>query len=292
MMRFNWLIPAALAVTVGILATGINLVWQRTADAVPPDNKNDVQKAVKTSDNSKDVQKRAQPGNNQEQPKPREAKIIAGSRARQWREKLDQPITIEFEPNTPLREALSHLAERYKMTVLVDTDAFKVDQNQPDVENQPVRLPKLADVRLLTALRAIFQQVGADFYTKDGVLIVVPLTCIETGRVFKHPVDVTFSKRPLADALSELSDLSGLSVILDPRGQADGTLAVTADFRNVPVQDAVRVLADMAGMKSVAMDNLIYVTSVANADNLELDAARKRGAAPAKWEEEKPKEKK
>jgi len=268
MMRFNWLIPAALAVTVGILATGISLVWQRTAAATP-------------SDNTKDVQKGAQPGNNQEQPKLREAKIVAGSRARQWRERLDQPITIEFEPNTPLREALSHLAERYKMTVLVDTDAFKVDQNQPDVENQPVRLPKVVDVRLLTALRAIFQQVGADFFTKDDVLTVVPRSYIESGRVFKHPVDVSFSKRPLAEALAELSDLSGLSVVLDPRGQADPSLAVTADFRNVPARDAVRVLANMAGMKSIVMDNLLYVTSAKNADQLTKEKEQERERMPA-----------
>jgi hypothetical protein len=79
---------------------------------------------------------------------------------------------------------------------------------------------------------------------------------------------------------------------LDPRGQQDSKLDVTADFSNVPVQDAVRVLANMAGMKSVAMSSLLYVTSVENADNLEEEAAQKRGMAPAKWEKVMPQEKK
>jgi hypothetical protein len=258
------------AVTIGILLTGGSFLWQRIA-------------AAQASDNAKDVNKSAQPGNNQEQPKPREGKIVSGNRARQWRERLDQIITVEFEPNTPLREALSHIAERYKLTILIDTDFFKVDQNQPDVENQPIKLPKLTDVRLITALRAILQQINGDFYTKDDVFVVVPRTYIETGRVLKHPVDVSFTKRPLAEALSELSDISGLSVVLDPRGQADGTLTVTADFRNVPVQDAVRVLADMAGMKSVVLDNLIYVTSVKNANHLANEKEKEReGMPPAK----------
>jgi hypothetical protein len=265
----KWTFPAVLAATIGILTTGAIFVGQRT-------------KAAQPSDSAKDVQKGAQPGINQEQPKPREAKIIAGNRARQWREKLDQPITIEFEPNTPLREALSHIAERYKLTILIDTDFFKVDQNQPDVESQPIKLPRLPDVRLITAFRAILQQINGDFYTKDDVLVVVPRTYIETGRVFKHPVDVSFAKRPLAEALSELSDTSGLSIVLDPRGQADGGLAVTADFRNVPVQDAVRVLADMAGMKSVAMDNLLYVTSARNAGHLAKEKEQEREGMPAK----------
>ncbi len=138
----------------------------------------------------------------------------------------------------------------------------------------------IAQVKILTALRAIFQQINGDFYMKDNVLTVVPRTYIETGRVLKHPVDVSFNKRPLAEALTELSELSGLSIVLDPRGQADGNLAVTADFRNVPVQDAVRVLADMAGMKSVVMDILLYVTSPRNAEHLRKEKERQREAMP------------
>lgn len=275
----KWLIGLVLAVSLGIIVGGTSILWQPTVAAKALDNPNDVQKGEKSA-------------NKEDQAKPQEGKIVHGSRARQWREKLDQQITVEFEPNTPLREALSHIAERYKMTILVDTETFKADQDQPDIEGQPVKLMRLPDVKVITALRAIFQQINGDFYIKDDVLTVVPRSYVQAGRVFKHPVDVNFSKRPLAEALTELSDLSGVSVVLDPRGQADGNLVVTADFRNVPVQDAVRVLANMADMKSVVMDNLLYVTSIENADNLEEEKAQKRGDAPAKWEKVMPKEKK
>jgi hypothetical protein len=276
-MLTKWLITSGLGLMVGVFAAGTSLVLQGTAGARPLDNPEDVQKGEKP--------------NKDGQGKPVEGKIISGNRARQWREKLDQTTTIEFEPNTPLREAVSHLADHFKMTILVDKETFK-EANSPEIESQPIQLSRLADVKLLTVLRAIFQQVGGDFYTKDYVLTVVPRGYIETGRIFKHPVDVSFSKRPLAEALTELSDLSGVSVVLDPRGQADGNLVVTADFRNVPVQDAVRVLANMADMKSVVMDNLLYVTSIQNADNLEEEKAQKRGDAPAKWEKVMPQEKK
>src|SRR5262249_3903650 len=114
-----------------------------------------------------------------------------------------------------------------------------------------------------------------------NVLTLVPRNYIETGRVLKHPVDVNFNKRPLAEALTELSELSGLSIVLDARGQADSNFTVTADFRNVPVRDAVRVLADMAGMKSVVMDNRLYVTSTRNAEHLHKEKERQRETAPA-----------
>ena len=258
-MLKKWLIIPGLSLMVGALTVGASLVSQ--AAAVP-------------SDNNEDVKKSQDPAPKEDQAKPREAKIDSATRARQWREKLDQPITIEFEPNTPIREALSHISERYNMTIVIDTDAFKVDQNEPDIEGRPVRLLRLPNVKVVTALRVLFQQINGDFYIKDNMLTVVPRTYIETGRVLKHPVDVSFNKRPLADALTELSELSGLSIVLDPRGQADGNFAATADFRNVPVQDAVRVLANMAGMKSVVMDNLLYVTSTNNAEHLQKEKER------------------
>lgn len=260
-MRKRWLLTLASMLLVGILTMGFGLVWQQAA-------------AANSSGNNEDVKKSQDPPPKEEQPALPKAKIDSTVRARQWREKLDQPVTIEFEPNTPIREALSHIAERYGMTIYIDTESFKVDQNEPDIENRPVRLPRLVQVKMLTALRAIFQQINGDFYIKDNMMTVVPRTYIETRRVFKHPVDVTFNKRPLGEALNELSELSGLSIVLDPRGQTDSSFAVTADFRNVSVQDAVRVLANMAGMKSVVMDNLLYVTSTNNAEQLQKEKDR------------------
>jgi hypothetical protein len=172
-MLKKWFTMVALGITVGILVAGISTVWQQAATARP-------------SDNAKDIKKGEKPVSPEDQAKGREAKIVPVIRARQWREKLDAPITIEFEPNTPLREALSHIAERYGLTILVDKEAFQTIQNQPDIEAQPVKLPRLVGVKLVTALRAVFQQVGGDFYTKDDVLMVVPRAYIENGQAFKH----------------------------------------------------------------------------------------------------------
>jgi hypothetical protein len=279
MRRFNGFLPAALTVTVGILATGMSLVWQRTADAMP-------------SDNTKDVQKSAKPGNRADQTKAREAKIVPSIRASHWREKLDQDVTLEFEPNTPLKEALSHIGERYGLTMLVDVNAFRTDMNFDDVGASPVKLPRLVNVKLRTVLRETLRQVEGDFYTKDDVLMVVPRKQIESGVVLRQSIDVVLEKRPLAEALNELADMSGASIVLDVQRLKDPKFEVSADFHNVALQDAVRVLADMAGMKSVVMGNLLYVTSPGNADNLEKEKTQPRSATPPKWEKVAPKEKK
>ena len=277
-MLTKWLITSGLGLAVGLFAASTSLVQQGTAGAKPLDNPEDVQKGEKP--------------NKDDQAKPVEGKIISGNRARQWRDKLDQPVTIEFEPNTPLREALSHIAERYGLTILIDDLAFKVDSDQPDIEAQPVKLPRLASVRLRTVLRAIFNQVNADYYVRDDVFTVVPPQRIQSGAVLRQAVDLDLERRPLPAALKELSDVTGVSIVLDGQKLKDSKSEVTADFRNVPLDCAVRVLADMAGMKSVVMDNLIYVTSVENADKLEEEKAQKEGVAPAKWEKVMPKEKK
>jgi len=266
-MRKKWLIPLSLAGAIGSMVTWLGLAWLQAAAAMP-------------SDNPKDVQKGEKPGKDG-QAKQVEGKIVSGSHGRQWREKLDQPVTIEFDQNTPFREAMSYISEKYGMTILIDQESFQADQN-PDVESKPVKLPRLVDVKLVTGLRATLQQVGGDFYTRGDVLTVVPRRYIEAGSVFRHPVSVSFSKRPLGEALGELSDLSGASVVLDSRGQKEDKLVVSADFRNVPVQDVVRDLADKAGMKSVVTENLLYVTSKKNAEHLEKQKVKKREAAPAK----------
>ena len=277
-MLKKWLITSGLGLAVGVFAAGASLVWQGTAGAKPLDNPEDVQKGEKP--------------NKDDQAKPVEGKIVSANRARQWREKLDQPMTIEFEPNTPLREALSHIAERNSMTILIDDEAFKADSGQPDIEAQPIRLPRLTNVRLRTVLRAILEQVNGDYYVRDDVLMIVPRQRIQSGAVLRQSIDLDLEKRPLAAALKELSDMTGVSVVLDAQKLKDSKIEVTADLRNVPLDCAVRILADMADMKSVVMDNLLYVTSIENADKLEEEKAQKRGDAPAKWEKVMPREKK
>jgi len=91
-------------------------------------------------------------------------------------------------------------------------------------------------------------------------------------------VSVAFEKRPLTDALKELSTLTDVSVVVDSRaGEKEGNTAVTATFKNVPLDTAVRVLADIAGLSSMLIDNVLYVTTMPNAKVLEAEQARRRG---------------
>src|SRR4029077_7668905 len=108
---------------------------------------------------------------------------------RESKDKLNQSITIEFEPNTPLREALSHLAERYGLTILVDTEAFKADNGQPDIEAQPIKLPRLVQVSLATVLRAVLAQVNATMLIRrDYIEVTTPIRQAAEKTIRVYPV--------------------------------------------------------------------------------------------------------
>jgi hypothetical protein len=78
-------------------------------------------------------------------------------------------------------------------------------------------------------------------------------------------------QRPLEQALKTLATRTGFTVVLDVRAGEKGKTPVTAAFKNVPLDTAVRLLADMADLRSVLIDNTLYVTSPENADRMIAD---------------------
>jgi type II secretory pathway component GspD/PulD (secretin) len=272
---------AFLVASIGLLATAVDLTWHGTATAQASDTG---QNASKVPDTQKKSEK---PATNPDRPKV-EGKINSQAKAQEYREKLDQPVTLEFEAGTPLVEALKHINERYGLNIIIDTEAFKADIAQNDVENLPIKIPRLNGVRLRTILRFLCQQVQGDFYIPGDLLMIVPHTRIESGVTLRQPVDVSFNKRPLAEALRELSDMTGVSIVLDAQKQQDPTIELTADFQNVPLESASRVLANMAGMKSITMDNMIYVTAPENAENLLQELGRKKSSPMPQVEKSNP----
>src|SRR5262249_3694584 len=96
----------------------------------------------------------------------------------------------------------------------------------------------------------------------------------EPGRPALPPlVWENLDKVPLDKALRDIADDTGVNVVLDPRADTKGRAEVTTTLRNVPVETAVEVLADMAGLSVVYRDNIVYVTTPENAKRL-LDGKR------------------
>jgi hypothetical protein len=195
-------------------------------------------------------------------------------RVRELRSKLAQSVTLEngIEGNTPLREAFEFLGSRHDIAIVIDTQAFKAEGNDT-VEETPVRLPKMTGIKLGTVLQMIAAQANGTFRIRPGYVEVTPKErarpdAWKENRDFAPTINAEFSGHPLDSALRELSDASGISVVMDGRIGEKARTSVTATLNNVPIDTAVFILADMADLRPVVLDNVLYVTTKANAEEL------------------------
>ncbi len=79
---------------------------------------------------------------------------------------------------------------------------------------------------------------------------------------------------PIAKGLGHLAQQSGFNIVIDPRIADKLQTQATVEFDNVPVDTAVRLLANMAGMSMVRLDNVLYVTTADNAKHLREEQAQ------------------
>jgi hypothetical protein len=192
-------------------------------------------------------------------------------------------------PST-LQDALGLLGEKTGLTFFIDSNAFAADEVQK-VEESQVGLGRMMGVRLDTVLRLLLGQVKGQKYVGTYLIrgdhIEVTTTWhaglqLSPGEGVLMPrVNSVLHREALEEALAQLSEATGISIVLDERVSDKGQKVVTAILNNVPLDTAVRVLADQTDLKPVLMDNLIYVTSKNNAKELEAEQ-EKRAAAAAK----------
>jgi hypothetical protein len=209
----------------------------------------------------------------------------AVERTQELRDKLAQRGTIDFPPGSTLKDALDYLHDVWlggDFGYFLDSQAFRDDAEFPtqEVDNAPVKLPKLTALALRTALRLLLEPVHGSFVLRDGVLIVTTAHVVESGAVLKQPVDVVIRNETLNTALQELSALSGANIVLDSRYTDEANKPVSADLAGVPVDVAVRLVADMVGLRPVRLQNVLYVTRPDNARKLEADERRRRENEP------------
>jgi hypothetical protein len=209
------------------------------------------------------------------------------------RRKLAEPVTLDagLDPNTPLKDALEFFGGRYDISILVNDDAFQaIGVGNPG--DSPVYLPKMSNVPLRQVLHKLLSHLKGDeqhrgtFLIRDDHIEVTttrhanPALWIGQARQGVPVVSCDFDREPLAEALRQLSESTGISVVLDPRSdKARKTL--TAALDNVPLDTAVGLIADMADLKAVSLDNVLYVTGRENAKELEAEKEKRAARADA-----------
>jgi len=134
-------------------------------------------------------------------------------------------------------------------------------------------------------LRQILASSGGTFMVRKGhVEVMTKLAALREMRpTVENPLDdeasegtplppvvpfARFDGETLEAACEKLAERAGVNVAIDPRQKEAAATKVKCRLVNVPLHDALAVLADMAGLAVVRKGNLYYLTSPKNAERL------------------------
>jgi type II secretory pathway component GspD/PulD (secretin) len=203
------------------------------------------------------------------------------------RKALDEPMTLEVT-DQPLAVALNQIRDKTKLNFVVDR--VTIQQLGYDPEQIPVNV-KLKDVKARSCLRSLLGPYNLG-YAIIGDTVVISTDDMVTQRQMKQRVSIDLDKVDFVDALKQLSRDTATSIILDPRVAKDVKTKVTLELDDVPLENAVKLMAESAGLKPVRVGNVLFVTSKANAVAMRADAAETQPdlTPPADYPKDKAKE--
>jgi hypothetical protein len=184
------------------------------------------------------------------------------------RKALDETMSLDVT-NQPLSAALNQIRDQAKINFVVDR--LTIQQAGMDPEQMQITA-KLKDVKARSCLRSVLGPYNLG-YAVIGDTVLVSTDDMAMQRQVKQRVNVDVDKLDFADALKQIAHDTGTSILLDPRAAKDAHVKVTMALDDVPLDTAVRLLAEPTGLRPVRVGNVLFVTSKANATAMRNDAA-------------------
>jgi hypothetical protein len=187
-----------------------------------------------------------------------------------------------------LAEAAAFFQARTGVEVRLDPTAVGAAGFSPHTDGM-VNL-KLRDARYRDALRAALTPYDLRAGLVGGVMFVSSEEGL-TRRQLRQRVTVEYKGTPLTAALDALAGETGANVVLDPRQRGKAKeLTVELSLDDVPVETAVRLAAEVAGMRAVRLNNVLFVTSDDRAARLraEVESAEPLPDEPVRPQPKKP----
>jgi hypothetical protein len=161
------------------------------------------------------------------------------------------------------------------VTVIVDDEAYREMAPDFDIFATELRLKQLpANPTMMHILRQAVKAlpVKSALVIRAGKVEIVPVERTAKEYLLNQTFHAEFTERRLDQALEELSDLTGVSIVLDPRAKQKIQTPVSARFHDdVALQDAVRLLTDMAELKVVYLVTGLYITTPEHAKVLQKE---------------------
>lgn len=195
--------------------------------------------------------------------------------AEKLRKDLDKPVTIEItEQSLPL--AMNQLRDQTKVNIVLDR--FALNQMGIDPEQMPVTV-NVKETKLRSALRTILGQHNLSFaVVGDSVIVSTDEICLH--RQLRQRVSVDVEKGELGSTLRKLARETGTNLLLDPKVAKEATAPVTMQLDDVPFETAVKLMTEMAGLKTVRVGNVLFVCSKTTAAEMRQDPDLMPGGNP------------
>jgi hypothetical protein len=192
---------------------------------------------------------------------------------------LEEPIDMAAisQGELNLKELLAHVRDRLaakgkELPIFVDALAFK--QENPDAQGiydtavrfDPIPKKQKLGMILRQALGRV-QTNNATFLLRGGLIEITTFERAKPESLLGFPITARFNKHPLDEAIDELSDLSGATIIIDSRVGDKAKAPVSASFKNtITLESAVRLLAEMADLQAEMRDNILFITGKAKGE--------------------------
>jgi hypothetical protein len=191
------------------------------------------------------------------------------SPAEKLRKELDATITLKFDKQT-LGAAVELLRQKTKVGIVLDSVTI-----QQQLGYLPEQSPNTVDIdvkdaKVRTILRSIVTPFGLS-YAPIGDVVVITTEDMAMMRQMRQRISVDMDKVEFTSAMKQISRDTSVNLILDSRVEKQAETKVTLQLEDVPLETAVRLLAEMAGLKPVRVGNVLFVTSKDNAKEMQQD---------------------
>jgi hypothetical protein len=170
------------------------------------------------------------------------------------RKALNEVGDMNYQART-LNDVINDIKEKTKVPVLLDNSVynFGLDPNQPTVN------VNLKQVKLKNGLEKVLAPYNLKFgLTKDGLYISTEDGL--TTRQLRQRVSVDCDGTEFAAAIKELAAETGANIVVDPRLKDKAKAAVTLKLDDVPLETAVRLMAEVTDLRAVRSSNVLFVT--------------------------------
>jgi hypothetical protein len=182
------------------------------------------------------------------------------------RKALDEVGDVQYQARA-LQDVITELKDRTKVPIILDNSIFQfgLDPTQPTVN------VNLKQVKLRDGLKSILAPYNLKFgltaeglfiSTEDGVIV----------RQLRQRVSLDCDGTAFGLAAKQLAADTGANVVIDPRLGEKSNKAVHLKLDDVPLETAIRLLAEVADLRAVRMSNVLFVTTPEKADKLRPDA--------------------